>query len=257
MVEGREGVGRQSGVSDDGSADDHGSHRGARIRSDGAARSRRRRRARSGADLSEPADHAGGSVPAGRQRHHHRTQHRRQARRCARPADRGGQSRRRRRDRSRARQVAKSAPDGYTILLAFTGTLAVSPLIFANVGYDPRKDFAADRPDRRGAERARVHPSVPAHSVADLIKLAKTSPGKFHYGSPGIGTVNHLAGGAVRVHGRHQAHARSLQGHRPGGHRSPRRPYRVDVRADPGRARQRHGRNAARARRSPARSARP
>src|SRR5262249_9223698 len=42
-----------------------------------------------------------------------------------------------------ARQVAKSAPDGTTILLAFTGTLAVSPMIFPNVGYDPRKDFAA------------------------------------------------------------------------------------------------------------------
>ena len=42
-----------------------------------------------------------------------------------------------------ARQVAKSAPDGTTLLLAFTGTLAVSPLIFPNVGYDPRKDFAA------------------------------------------------------------------------------------------------------------------
>ena len=41
------------------------------------------------------------------------------------------------------RQVAKSAPDGYTLLLAFTGTLAISPSIFANVGYDPRKDFAA------------------------------------------------------------------------------------------------------------------
>ena len=93
-----------------------------------------------------------------------------------------------------ARQVAKSAPDGYTILLAFTGTLAVSPLIFANTGYDPRRDFAAIGLVGVAPSVFAAHPSVPAHSVADLIKLAKASPGKFHFGSPGIGTINHLAG---------------------------------------------------------------
>jgi tripartite-type tricarboxylate transporter receptor subunit TctC len=93
-----------------------------------------------------------------------------------------------------ARQVAKSAPDGTTLLLAFTGTLAVSPLIFANVGYDPRKDFAGIGLIGMAPSVLAVHPSVPAHSVADLVGIAKAEPGKIQYGSPGIGTTNHLAG---------------------------------------------------------------
>ena len=93
-----------------------------------------------------------------------------------------------------ARQVAKSAPDGATLLLAFTGTLAVSPLIFANVGYDPRRDFAGIGLIGMAPSVLAVHPSVPARSVADLIGIAKAEPGKIQYGSPGIGTTNHLAG---------------------------------------------------------------
>jgi tripartite-type tricarboxylate transporter receptor subunit TctC len=93
-----------------------------------------------------------------------------------------------------ARQAAKSAPDGTTILLAFTGTLAVSPMIFSNVGYDPRKDFAAIGLIGMAPSVLVAHPSVAARSVAELISAAKTTPGKIQYGSPGIGTVNHLAG---------------------------------------------------------------
>ena len=93
-----------------------------------------------------------------------------------------------------ARQVAKSAPDGATLLLAFTGTLAVSPLIFANVGYDPRKDLAGIGLIGMAPSVLAVNPSVPARSVADLIGIAKAEPGKIQYGSPGIGTTNHLAG---------------------------------------------------------------
>ena len=93
-----------------------------------------------------------------------------------------------------ARQVAKSAPDGTTLLLAFTGTLAVSPLIFPNVGYDPRKDFAAIGLIGMAPSVLAVNPSVPARSVADLIRIAKAAPGQIQYGSPGIGTTNHLAG---------------------------------------------------------------
>jgi tripartite-type tricarboxylate transporter receptor subunit TctC len=93
-----------------------------------------------------------------------------------------------------ARQAAKSAPDGTTILLAFTGTLAVSPMIFPNVGYDPRKDFAAIGLIGMAPSVLLVHPSVAARSVAELISAAKAAPGKIQYGSPGIGTVNHLAG---------------------------------------------------------------
>ena len=93
-----------------------------------------------------------------------------------------------------ARQVAKSSPDGSTILLAFTGTLAVGPMIFSNVGYDPRKDFAAIGLIGMAPSVLVVHPSVAVHSVAELISAAKAAPSKIQYGSPGIGTVNHLAG---------------------------------------------------------------
>jgi tripartite-type tricarboxylate transporter receptor subunit TctC len=93
-----------------------------------------------------------------------------------------------------ARQIARSAADGYTIMLAFTGTLAVSPAIFPNVGYDPRKDFAGIGLIGMAPSVLAVHPSVPARSVADLIAIAKASPGRLQYGSPGIGTTNHLAG---------------------------------------------------------------
>ena len=101
-----------------------------------------------------------------------------------------------------ARQVARSAPDGYTIMLAFTGTLAVSPAIFSNVGYDPRKDFAGIGLIGMAPSVLAVHPSLPARSVADLIAIAKASPGRLQYGSPGIGTTNHLAGELLAIHGR-------------------------------------------------------
>jgi tripartite-type tricarboxylate transporter receptor subunit TctC len=93
-----------------------------------------------------------------------------------------------------ARQVAKSAPDGSTILLAFTGTLAISPTIFPNVGYDPRKDFAAIGLVGMAPSVLAVNPALGVHSVDELIKVAKASPGKIQFGSPGIGTTNHLAG---------------------------------------------------------------
>jgi tripartite-type tricarboxylate transporter receptor subunit TctC len=93
-----------------------------------------------------------------------------------------------------ARQVARSTPDGYTLLIAFTGTLAISPRIFANVGYDPRKDFSAIGLIGMAPSVLAVHAALPARSVAQLIASAKATPGEIRYGSPGIGTINHLAG---------------------------------------------------------------
>ena len=91
------------------------------------------------------------------------------------------------------RAVSKSAPDGYTILLGYTGTLAIGPSLYANAGYDPRTDFAPIGMIGMAPSVLVVHPSVPAHSVGELIKLAKDAPGKIQYGSPSTGTVNHLA----------------------------------------------------------------
>jgi tripartite-type tricarboxylate transporter receptor subunit TctC len=92
------------------------------------------------------------------------------------------------------RQVAKSAPDGYTIALAYTGTLAIGPSLFPNVGYDVRADFAPIGRIGVAPSAVVVHPSFPAHSIAELIAYAKANPGKVNYGSAGIGTVGHVAG---------------------------------------------------------------
>jgi tripartite-type tricarboxylate transporter receptor subunit TctC len=91
------------------------------------------------------------------------------------------------------RQFARSAPDGYTLLLAYTSNLASGPNLFPDVGYDPRKDFA---PVGLIAEASAVlvaHPSLPAHSVSELIALMRKTGPTFQFASPGIGTVNHLA----------------------------------------------------------------
>jgi tripartite-type tricarboxylate transporter receptor subunit TctC len=93
-----------------------------------------------------------------------------------------------------ARYVAKSAPDGYTLLLGYTGTLAIGPTLYANAGFEPRKDFAAIGRIGSAPTMLVVHPSLPVHSVAELIAYARANPGKINYGSAGIGTVGHLAG---------------------------------------------------------------
>jgi tripartite-type tricarboxylate transporter receptor subunit TctC len=92
------------------------------------------------------------------------------------------------------RQVAKSAPDGYTIALGYTGTLAIGPTLFTNVGYDPRADFAPIGRIGVAPSTVVVHPSFPVHSVAELIAYAKAHPGQVNFGSAGIGTVGHVAG---------------------------------------------------------------
>jgi tripartite-type tricarboxylate transporter receptor subunit TctC len=92
------------------------------------------------------------------------------------------------------RQVAKSAPDGYTILLAYTGTLATGPSLYPNAGYDPRADFAPIGLIGSAPTVLVVHPSVPAKSLQELIALAKAKPGTINFASAGIGTVGHIAG---------------------------------------------------------------
>jgi tripartite-type tricarboxylate transporter receptor subunit TctC len=91
------------------------------------------------------------------------------------------------------RAVAKAAPDGYTLVLGGTGTLAVNPTLYANVGYDPRKDFAPVGLIATSALVILVHPSVQANSVPELIALAKEDPGKLNYASAGPGSGIHLA----------------------------------------------------------------
>jgi len=88
---------------------------------------------------------------------------------------------------------ARSAPDGYTILLTHQGTVAINPHIYARLGYDPLKDFAPVSRLVVSALLLAVHPDAPVKSVGELLQLAKQSPGKLTYGSPGTGTPPHLA----------------------------------------------------------------
>jgi tripartite-type tricarboxylate transporter receptor subunit TctC len=90
------------------------------------------------------------------------------------------------------RQVAKSTPDGYTLLIA-TSSLAINPSLYPNVGYDPRKDFAPVGLIASSSNVVLVHPSVAARSIAELIALAKQSPGKLDFASTGSGSSVHLA----------------------------------------------------------------
>jgi len=90
------------------------------------------------------------------------------------------------------RQVARSAPDGYTLVLGGTGTLGVNPTLYNNVGYDPRKDFAPVGLIGTSALIVLVHPGLPVHSIRELIDLAKSEPGKLNYASAGVGSGIHL-----------------------------------------------------------------
>lgn len=92
-----------------------------------------------------------------------------------------------------AEQVARSAPDGYTLLLIHQGTGAINPHLYAHIGYNPLSDFAPITRFGYGSLLLSVHPSVPATSVRELIALAKAKPGALNYGSPGNGTPPHLA----------------------------------------------------------------
>ena len=90
------------------------------------------------------------------------------------------------------RAAAKAAPDGYTLVLGGTGTLAINPTLYANVGYDPRKDFAPIGLIATSALVVCVHPSLPVRTIPDLIALAKKSPGTLTYASAGTGSGIHL-----------------------------------------------------------------
>ena len=90
------------------------------------------------------------------------------------------------------RQIAKAAPDGYMLGLGGTGTLAINPTLYANAGYDPRRDFAPVGLIATSALVVLVHPSVQANSIGELIALAKREPGKLNYASAGAGSGIHL-----------------------------------------------------------------
>ena len=88
--------------------------------------------------------------------------------------------------------AAKAPPDGYTMVLS-SPLIAISPMLYARLNYDPIKDLAPVT--RLGFSRKvmSVHPSVPARSLKELVELARKNPGKLNFGSGGVGTSIHLA----------------------------------------------------------------
>ncbi|TAK46348.1 MAG: tripartite tricarboxylate transporter substrate binding protein [Betaproteobacteria bacterium] len=95
--------------------------------------------------------------------------------------------------------VAKAAPDGHTILLGNVGSLTVAPHLLASLPYDPLRDFAPITMAVVFANVIVVHPSVPAKTLAEFVRLAKEKPGQLTYGSSGIGGAGHLAGELLRI----------------------------------------------------------
>jgi tripartite-type tricarboxylate transporter receptor subunit TctC len=92
-----------------------------------------------------------------------------------------------------AEAAARSAPDGYTIVLV-APSLAISPSLYSKLNYDPVKDFAPVSLVATVPNVMVTHPSVPANTLAEFIRFAKTKPGGMNFGSGGSGTSNHLAG---------------------------------------------------------------
>ena len=90
--------------------------------------------------------------------------------------------------------VAKSAPDGYTLLMATTGTHTINPGLYKNMPFDAVKDFAPITVVASVPNILVVHPDVPAKTVKELVELAKSKPGKLNFASFGHGTSNHLSG---------------------------------------------------------------
>ena len=88
--------------------------------------------------------------------------------------------------------VAKSLPDGYSLLMGYVGNLAINPFLFKSLPYDSVKDFAPITLVATAPNVLVAHPSVAAANVKELVTLLRSSPGKFNYASAGNGTVGHM-----------------------------------------------------------------
>ncbi|MGH8640083.1 MAG: Bug family tripartite tricarboxylate transporter substrate binding protein [Burkholderiales bacterium] len=89
--------------------------------------------------------------------------------------------------------VAKAAPDGYTVLMGTTATLAIAPALYRKLPYDGSRDFAPVSMIGTAPNVLVVHPSAPARSVGEFLAYAKAHPRKINYGSAGVGTTLHLS----------------------------------------------------------------
>ncbi len=97
-----------------------------------------------------------------------------------------------------AEAVARSEPDGYTLLVTTASVIVLNPMLYKKLAYDPAKDFRMLALVTEMPVVMQVHPSVPAKTVAEFVAYAKQNPGKLNFGSAGIGASTHLAGEMFR-----------------------------------------------------------
>lgn len=95
--------------------------------------------------------------------------------------------------------AAKSTPDGYTILLGSISAMAINPALYKKMPYDPINDFAPIGLAALGPIALVVHKSVPATDLKSLLALLKANPGKYSYGSSGLGSILHLCGESFKT----------------------------------------------------------
>jgi len=93
-----------------------------------------------------------------------------------------------------AETVARSAPDGYTLLVTPSAVLTINPHLYSSLRYDTFRDFAAVTIASNSPYFLVVHPKIPATNIKELIAYAKANPGKMNYSSSGSGSSTHLAG---------------------------------------------------------------
>ncbi|HVF63634.1 MAG TPA: tripartite tricarboxylate transporter substrate binding protein [Casimicrobiaceae bacterium] len=93
-----------------------------------------------------------------------------------------------------AEMVAKSPADGYTVLLADVGAIAISPSVYTTLGFDPNKDFSPVTMVAYSPHILAVNPNVPVKSVKELIDFSKAQKGKLNYAASSVGSAPHLAG---------------------------------------------------------------
>ena len=93
-----------------------------------------------------------------------------------------------------AERVAKSAPDGYTLLFSGDAAMTTNVSLYSKLAYEPLRDFAPIMNFVETPNVLIVHPSLPAKNVKELVALAKSRPGEITYASSGAGTSQHLAG---------------------------------------------------------------
>ncbi len=91
------------------------------------------------------------------------------------------------------RTFIKSAPDGYTLFLGHTGSISINPSLYANAGFDPRKDFAPAGLIASMPVALLAHPSFPAKTIGDVVAIAKKEGAKFNIGTSAVGTGGYLS----------------------------------------------------------------